>query len=67
MAESPKAVRAPGAWVLVVIVGSFLVGFAFTAAVDDSTASSPLALAVLVALGLPAIILGSIRFARALR
>ena len=62
----PEPVQAPGAWALMVIVGSLLIGLAFAAAVDDSR-SAPLGIAVLVALGLPAIVLGSIRFARAIR
>ena len=67
MADAPGRVEAPGAWALMVIIGSFLVGLALAAAVDDSTSSSPIGLAALMTLGLPAIILGSIRFARAIR
>ena len=55
----------PAAWVLVVAFGSLALGLGFGGALQGGTA--PLAVGVLFALGLPAVILGSIRFSRSLR
>jgi hypothetical protein len=65
MTNPSGKVEAPGAWALVVILGSFLCGLAVAGISGDT--SAPLGVAVLISLGLPAIILGSIRFARAVR